>query len=126
MKEWKARQEKVIDKAFILSYNGYPTQKSGMSHVITRYSKLANVHTIKTNALRHSHASLLISVGENPLIIKDKLGHEDIETTQSSYGHVYPNSNFEVTTKLKGIITQNSPKNNVDPRASKNQFTAQY
>lgn len=25
---------------------------------------------------RHSHASLLISMGENPLLIKERLGHE--------------------------------------------------
>ena len=37
-----------------------------------------------------------IPIRENPLIIKDRLGHEDIETTLGTYGHLYPNSNFEV------------------------------
>ena len=32
-------------------------------------------------SLRHSHASLLISMGENPLLIKERLGHEKIQTT---------------------------------------------
>lgn len=126
LKEWQERQQDILDTGFIMSYNGFPTQKSCMSHAITRFSKLAGVHRIKTHALRHSHASLLISMGENPLIIKDRLGHEDIETTLGTYGHLYPNSNFEVASKLKGIIAQNTAQENVDIHASKNQFTASY
>ncbi len=42
-------------------------------------------------------------MGENPLIIEDRLGHEDIETTLGTYGHLYPNSNFKVAHKLLGI-----------------------
>ena len=65
---------------------------------------MANIHLITMHALRHSHASLLISMGENALITKERLGHEDIETTLGAYGHLYPNSNFEVARKLKGVI----------------------
>lgn len=43
---------------------------------LEKLSNLAGVHRIKIHALRHSHASLLISMGENPLLIKERLGHE--------------------------------------------------
>lgn len=46
---------------------------------------LAGVHRIKIHALRHSNASLLISMGENPLLIKERLGHEKIQTTLGTY-----------------------------------------
>jgi len=86
---------------------------------------LAGVHRIRIHALRHSHASLLISMGENPLIIKERLGHEEIETTLGTYGHLYPNSNFDVAHKLKGILQyQTSTQNNAD--LLKNQFTVSY
>lgn len=62
------------------------------------------MHKIKTHALRHSHASLLISLGENALVIRDRLGHEDIQTTLGTYGHLYPNMNREVANRLKNII----------------------
>ena len=55
-------------------------------------------------SLRHSHASLLISMGENPLLIKERLGHEKIQTTLGTYGHLYPNTNLEVAKKLTGIL----------------------
>ncbi len=71
--------------------------------MIEQHSKLAKVHKIKTHALRHSHASLLISLGENALVIRDRFGHEDIQTTLGTYGHLYPNMNREVANKLKLI-----------------------
>lgn len=125
LQEWKEVQQKVVKTKFVMSYNGHPTQKNTLSHAITRYSKLAGIHRIRLHALRHSHASLLISMGENPLIIKDRLGHEEIQTTLGTYGHLYPNSNFDVAHKLKGILDfQTSANNKAD--LPKNQFTASY
>ncbi len=40
-------------------------------------------------------------------MIKQRLGHEDIETTLGTYGHLYPRSNFEVATKLKNAVSIN-------------------
>lgn len=64
-------------------------------------------------------------MGENPLIIKDRLGHEDIETTLGTYGHLYPNSNFDVATKLNGVISFKEAVKNYDT-SPKNQFTVEY
>lgn len=102
--EWKAIQKKNIVTDFVFSYNGAPTIKSTTSHIITRHSKFAGVHRIKTHALRHSHASLLISLGENALVIRDRLGHEDIKTTLGTYEHLYPNTNKAVANKLKNLF----------------------
>lgn len=102
--EWKEIQKKNIDTDLVFSYNGLPTNKSTTSHIITRHAKLAGVHRIKTHALRHSHASLLISLGENALVIRDRLGHEDIKTTLGTYGHLYPNMNREVVDKLNKVF----------------------
>lgn len=125
LKEWKKAQQSLLDTKFILSYNGFPTQKHTISYAIDRYAKIAGVHRIRIHALRHSHASLLISLGENAIVIKDRLGHEDIETTLGTYGHLYPNSNFKVAEKLNGIINVSTPKKNKDPGVS-NQFTSSF
>lgn len=125
LKEWKKVQEEVVKTGFVMSYNGAPTQKHTISYAITRFSKLANVHRIKIHALRHSHASLLIRMGENPLIIKERLGHEDIETTLGTYGHLYPHSNFEVASKLKGVISAKHSITNLDTSPT-NQHTVGF
>ncbi|WP_416829643.1 tyrosine-type recombinase/integrase [Ectobacillus polymachus] len=104
LKGWKEVQTKNVPSKYVLSYNGVPTNKSATYHIIEQHSKLAGVHKIKTHALRHSHASLLISMGENALVVRDRLGHEDIQTTLGTYGHLYENANKDVAKKLNNII----------------------
>ena len=104
LSEWKEIQASEVKTDFVLSYNGVPTTRGSLSQVINIYSKAANVHRIRVHALRHSYASLLISIGEKPLIIKERLGHEDIQTTLETYGHLYPNSNFETAQHLNGLV----------------------
>ena len=126
LKEWKEVQQKVLKNCgFVLSYSGIPTSKHTLPRALEKLAGLAGVHRIKIHALRHSHASLLISMGENPLIIKDRLGHEKIQTTLGTYGHLYPNSNFEVAKKLTGMLTYTPATYSIADYTS-NQFTAEY
>lgn len=120
LKKWKKLQSKNVYSKYVLSYNGAPTNKSATYHVIKRHSELANVHRIKTHALRHSHASLLISMDENALVVRDRLGHEDIQTTLGTYGHLYENANKEVARKLTNII--DIPKNTTTRKLVGNQY----
>ena len=92
---------------------------------LEKLSNLAGVHRIKIHALRHSHPSLLISMGENPLLIKERLGHEKIQTTFGTYGHLYPNTNLEVAKKLTGILQVQSATESIANYTS-NQHTAIY
>ena len=126
LKEWKEVQQKVLTNCdFVMSYSGIPTSKHTLPRALEKLAELAGVHRIKIHTLRHSHASLLISMGENPLIIKDRLGHEKIQTTLGTYGHLYPNSNFEVAKKLTGKLTYTPATESVADYTS-NQFTAEY
>lgn len=126
LKEWKEVQQKVLkDCNFVISYNGIPTSKHTLPRALEKLAGLAGIHRIKIHALRHSHASLLISMGENPLIIKDRLGHEKIQTTLGTYGHLYPNSNFEVAKKLAGKLTYTPATHSIADYTS-NGFTAEF
>ena len=55
--------------------------------------------------LRHSHASLLLSLGMNDLELKNRLGHADIQTTLGVYSHLRPSAMKEVADKLEGVIS---------------------
>lgn len=54
--------------------------------------------------MRHSHASLLIELGFSPLLISERLGHENVETTLNTYSHLYPNKQTEVAEKLNNLF----------------------
>ena len=45
---------------------------------------------IRVHDIRHSHVAYLIYQGVEPLIIKERLGHKDIQMTLNTYGHLYP------------------------------------
>ena len=126
LKAWQEVQKKVLNNCdLVLSYNGIPTSKHTLPRALEKLAELAGVHRIKIHALRHSHASLLISMGENPLLIKERLGHEKIQTTLGTYGHLYPNTNLEVANKLTGIL-QYTPATQSVADYNSNQHTAAY
>ncbi len=123
---WREVQQKALKGCdLVLSYNSIPTSKRTLPRALEKLAGLAGVHRIKIHALRHSHASLLISMGENPLLIKERLGHEKIQTTLGTYGHLYPNSNLEVANKLTGALTYTPASHSIADYTS-NQRTAIY
>lgn len=126
LKEWKEKQSGVLPNCgFVMSYDGTPTSKTTLPRALTKLAELAGVHRIRIHALRHSHASLLINMGESPLLIKERLGHEKIQTTLGTYGHLYPNTNTEVAKKLTGVLNLSTATEPV-AQYSHNQFTAKY
>ena len=75
--------------------------KSYKEHEIVRGIKETGVKRIRLHDLRHSHASLLVELGFQPLAIAERLGHEKIETTLNTYSHLYPNKQAELADRLE-------------------------
>lgn len=112
--EWKEYQSCLFnqsDDTFIFSYNGQPTNKYFPMHAIERHSKVAGVHRIKTHALRHSHASFLINLGVNIIAIARRLGHTDVQEVLKTYGHLYPQHQFDVAENINDHINKKTGSN---------------
>lgn len=84
-------------------------------HEITRGSKLAGVKRIRVHDLRPSHASLLIELGVSPIMIQQRLGHEDIETTLNTYSHLSPNKEEEISKRLELFKPKLSANKKIKP-----------
>lgn len=65
--------------------------KSNLNKNLDYFAERAGVKRIRVHDLRHSHASLLIEMGYGILLIAERLGHDNVETTWNTYGHLYPN-----------------------------------
>ncbi len=65
-----------------------------------KYIAISGVKHIRIHDLRHSHASLLIHLKQDPLVIKKRLGHADIHTTLNTYSHLYEQSDFDLVEQL--------------------------
>lgn len=79
--------------------------KSYLEKEMARGIKLSGVKKIRLHDLRHSHASLLISkLGAQPNLVAERLGHEKIQTTLSTYSHLYPNQSRDLADQLNGLM----------------------
>ena len=83
--------------------------KYSLGKMLKKTAAVAGIKVIRVHDLRHSHASLLIELGFSPLLISERLGHENIETTLQIYSHLYPNKAAEVADKLNQLLTNKIP-----------------
>lgn len=58
---------------------------------------------IRIHDLRHSHVALLINNGEDPYMIKERIGHASIQTIYDLYGHLYPSKQISTADKLDSM-----------------------
>ena len=81
----------------------FTMSKCALYYPMKKYSKLAGVPRIRLHDLRHSHVALLIEHNVSPLVIAERLGHESIDVTLGTYGHLYPNRQQEVADILDSL-----------------------
>jgi integrase len=51
-------------------------------------TKRAGVKKIRFHNLRHTHATLMLSIGEHQKVVSEHLGHSSIEMTMNTYSHM--------------------------------------
>ena len=94
--------------------------KSYLEKEMIRGVELSGVKRIRLHDLRHSHASLLISkLGAQPNLVAERLGHEKIQTTLSTYSHLYPNQSRDLADKLNDLIEQTDDEEGENSNAGK-------
>lgn len=105
LKEWKRRQQKLVNSHFIMSYDGTPLHRCIVGRIINKHSNLADVHKIQAKGLRHSHASYLINEhNADILVISKRLGHSSPEITLKHYSHLWGNNDRSIADMITGNI----------------------
>lgn len=74
-----------------------------LGQIITYTCDKIGLKPIRVHDLRHSHASILINLGANPLMIAERLGHEDVKVTMNTYSHLFQSHQKEIIEKLEKI-----------------------
>ena len=73
---------------------------------LKRLLKKADLPNIRFHDLRHSAATLLLSVGVHPKVVQEILGHSQISMTLDVYSHVLPTMQQEAMSKLNDAMQQ--------------------
>jgi integrase len=63
---------------------------------------------IRFHDLRHSAASLLLTIGVHPKVVQELLGHSQISLTLDIYSHVLPSMQQEAMGKLDDLFKKDS------------------
>ena len=71
--------------------------------VLRDRAQKAGVKEIRVHDLRHSHASALINLGANPVLVAERLGHESPDITLKIYSHLFPNQQRDIVAKIKKV-----------------------
>ena len=81
----------------------FPRSRVWLGQAITRICPAIDLKIIRVHDLRHSHASVLIDLGANPLMIAERLGHKDIKVTMNIYAHLFQSHQEEIIQKLEKL-----------------------
>ena len=77
------------------------------SKVIDRFKTLlkkANLPAIRFHDLRHSAATILLSMSVHPKVVQELLGHNQISMTMDIYSHVLPTMQKDAVNKLNDAL----------------------
>jgi len=85
--------------------DGRPYTESLVSHNFPKLLKRLEMPIIRYHDLRHSAASILVSLGCNVKEISSFLGHNQISTTLDIYAHLFNSSSVELMKKYDSVLS---------------------
>lgn len=83
---------KLSGEHFVVSaFGGEPVNPNTIHKQFLYDIKLAGVKRIRFHDLRHTHATIMLEIGENSKVVSERLGHSNVSITLDKYSHVTPN-----------------------------------
>lgn len=106
--EFKLQLGKTYDDHDLVacSWNGQPINPTDINKDFTMAIKLSGVPKIRFHDLRHTHATILLQMGENPKLVSERLGHAEVGITLNTYSHVLPNMQKDLANKFDLTMKQ--------------------
>ncbi len=84
--------------------DGSLVKPNALSRAFKRIATRADITDVRFHDLRHTHATFLLLAGVPIHVVQARLGHESIQTTVDTYGHLLPTSGAPAGEKLKKFV----------------------
>lgn len=81
-----------------------PMSPDNLRRHFNRMIKESNLPKIRFHDLRHSHATIMLQLGEHPKVVGDRLGHSRSSITLDTYSHVTPNLQKRAAQKFSNSL----------------------
>ena len=100
----RQRSSQWQDRGFVFcTSHGTPFAAANLRTMFKEVLKKAGLPDIRFHDLRHSVATLLLSIGTHPKVVQELLGHGQIGMTMDIYSHVLPTMQKDVMAKLNDL-----------------------
>lgn len=93
----------VNDLVFVTTI-GTPVDPNNFSRRFVTWCIAAGVPRVRLHDLRHTCVSLLLSLGVNPRVVMEIVGHAALEMTMNVYGHVAVQDQRAALSQLDGLL----------------------
>lgn len=75
-----------------------------LNNAFTKACKAAGLPRIRLHDMRHTHATILLMAGENPVVVSQRLGHSSVNQTLTLYGHVLPGMQASAAKRIDSLL----------------------
>ncbi|GAB3674391.1 tyrosine-type recombinase/integrase [Angustibacter aerolatus] len=83
---------------------GTPVDPNDFSRTSARWCREAGVPRVRLHDLRHTCVSLLLTLGVNPRVVMEIVGHSALEMTMNVYAHVAVDQQREALNRLDDLL----------------------
>jgi integrase len=95
------------DNDFVFTTNiGTPIHPDDLSRELPAALAAAKLPRVRLHDLRHSCATLLLSLGVHRKLVQETLGHSTFQLTMDTYSHMIPALRNEVADRMDEIFTE--------------------
>lgn len=103
-RQWAGTRWREGDYVFTTGI-GTPLPPEKVNGELTAVLTAAKLPRIRFHDLRHSCASLLLSLGVHPKLVQETLGHSTFQLTMDTYSHVIPALRNEVADRMDSVFS---------------------
>jgi integrase len=99
------------DYDLVMCYTtGKPLDYKDLNRDLKYITEQTGLPKIRFHDFRHTHATLLLELGENPKVISERLGHASITITLDTYSHVTPQHAIRISQPARQQLCNPSKK----------------
>lgn len=104
LKEYKLKQTPNTLDLVVTGVKNEMLYHNVLDQQFAKDVKSAGLPKIRFHDMRHTHATILLQMGENPKVVMERLGHSNVSVTLNTYSHVLPGMQKNVAEKLNNAF----------------------
>lgn len=93
-----------VPPIYVCSPDGSPIAPEALNRALAADVAAAGVRPINLHGLRHSMATLAVSLGVSMRVLQQLLGHADYSTTANTYAHVLHNDERNALAQIAQVV----------------------